>query len=224
MHLRILLIALALTAAACSGTDDATTTSAVAAGTTPSSVTTSTTQAPASTTSEAPTTTSSTADAPAAGASFAITTVTYGAAPMVVITNVGSAQGVLSGQWLCQRPLYFAIPDVELAPGEQLAISLGGDAFLPPPGAKTIEGAARLGAVDPSSGEMGLYSSASFDSSDAIVDYVEWGSAPHGRTTVAVNAGIWPAGGFVPTTDSTIGTSADNAPTSAPEDWSTVNG
>jgi len=48
-------------------------------------------------------------------------------------------------------------------------------------------------------GEMGLYTTNNFGSSAAIIDYVEWGSTGHGRSSVAVAAGIWTTGDFVPT-------------------------
>ena len=48
-----------------------------------------------------------------------------------------------------------------------------------------------------SSGEFGLYSSASFGSADAIVAYVQWGSADNGRSSVAVEAGLIAEGDFV---------------------------
>ncbi|NIR37905.1 MAG: hypothetical protein GWN73_19365 [Actinobacteria bacterium] len=48
---------------------------------------------------------------------------------------------------------------------------------------------------------MALYSDNSFGSADSLVSYVEWGVPGHGRTGVAVEAGIWGEGEFVPTTE-----------------------
>ena len=64
-------------------------------------------------------------------------------------------------------------------------------AFEPPDGALMIDEVARISALSPDSGEVGLYSISSFSSSDAILGYVEWGSSGHGRSSVAVAAGIW---------------------------------
>ena len=47
-------------------------------------------------------------------------------------------------------------------------------------------------------GEMGLYSTNGFANSNNIVDYVEWGSSGHQRSSVAVAAGIWTAGDYAP--------------------------
>ena len=105
---------------------------------------------------------------------------------MVIITNVGDASGNLEGHFLCQRPSYAQLPDLELGPGESVAISLGGDVFLPPPGVKTIDAAVFVGNLDAAGGEMGLYLDQSFGDADSIVAYVEWGSTGHGRSETAV--------------------------------------
>ncbi len=142
------------------------------------------------------------------GAIFEITSVTFGA-PMVVITNVGTEAGNLGGHWICQRPSYQELPAIDVGPGESVAISLGGSVFLPPPGTLTIEGQFNIGGISASSGEIGLYSTNSFGSADAIVSYVEWGDTGHGRSGTAVEAGVWDDGGFVATTDATAGIQQD---------------
>lgn len=57
--------------------------------------------------------------------------------------------------------------------GDIMVVTLN-DAFLPDAG-----------------GEMGIYSSGSFGSAAAIVDYVAWGTPTGFRDTVAQTAGIW---------------------------------
>ncbi len=117
-------------------------------------------------------------DAPG-GARFVISGIAFGDGT-VEISNVGDAAGSLDGLWLCQRPAYFALSGT-LGAGESVAIDPGG----------------QLGGLDAADGEMGLYTSSSFGDAGAIVSYVEWGSAGHGRASVAVSAGIWPEGDFV---------------------------
>jgi len=153
------------------------------------------------------------------GAIFEITSVTFGA-PMVVITNVGTETGNLGGHWICQRPGYQEVPAIDVGPGESVAISLGGNVFLPPPGTLTIEGQLNIGGINASSGEIGLYSSNSFGSADAIVSYVEWGDTGHGRSGTAVEAGLWDDGGFVATTDATAGIQQDTIFSMASTGWS----
>ncbi len=218
-----LLLAFVLVAAAC-GDDDAggptTTTAATATSQAPAETTTTaaaettTTTAAETTTTAAPTTTA--AEAHEVG--LAITSLGF-ESDMVVITNFGSETIDLSGYWLCQRPSYAAIPSVELAPGEFLSINLGSDVFLPIPGSKTIEGSLNVGGLNPTSGELALYSSNSFGSAEAIVSYVEWGTAGHGRSSFAVQAGIWPEGGFVPTEADTVSIFATEQPPLGPDDY-----
>ncbi|PHI21624.1 hypothetical protein CEQ90_02095 [Lewinellaceae bacterium SD302] len=87
--------------------------------------------------------------------------------------------------WLCNFPAYDQLEsltvdcgDLNLQPGATVVVS-GWDAF------------------DSNDAEIGLYSSAAFSNSAAIVSYVEYGSAGHQRSAVAVAAGIWETGMFL---------------------------
>jgi hypothetical protein len=139
---------------------------------------------------------------------------------MVVITNVGTESANLGGHWLCQRPSYQELPDIDIGAGESVAISLGEDAFEAPAGALTIDAALDLGGISAADGEIGLYSSNSFSSAEAIVSYVEWGSTGHGRSSTAVEAGLWDDGGFVATTPDTTGIQQDTVFSMASTGWS----
>ncbi len=223
MRAKATLILLALLVAACGGSTDSTSTTEAAADTTTSvaapetTTTTTTAPAPETTTAEAQTTTTVAA---AEGAQFVLSTVVLGDGAMVVITNIGSESGNLGGYALCQRPSYFTLSDFEVPAGQSVAISLGGDTFEPPDGALVIDEVARISALSPDSGEVGLYSISSFSTSDAILGYVEWGSSGHGRSSVAVAAGIWETGGFVETTAETTTLTADLLPPAESGDWS----
>lgn len=218
-----LLLALMLVIAACGDDDDTTAgTTSVAPDTSAAADTTTTTAASTTSTAETTTTvaeTTTTAAAAPSGAHFVISSVTFGA-PMLVITNIGDASGNLAGHWLCQRPFYQEIPAVDVGPGESVAISLGGDVFLPPPGAITVEQAMNIGGMNRADGEIGLYSSNAFGSSSDIVSYVEWGSAGHGRSGTAVQAGIWEDGAFVATTGETALIQLDSFDDLSPAGWS----
>ncbi len=203
-HSLAVLVGLALMAAACGGGGDDPTTSPVGADPT---------LAPATTTSSPPTTSATTFTTEAYGiddppvaidgdAAFVISEVVFGDDGYVGVTNIGEGSGSLSGYQLCQRPSYFGIEDVTVAPGETVYFTAGSGESLD---GQVFEVGSRFGRLRASSGEMGLYSSGSFGSSDAIVSYVEWGSGSHGRSSVAVGAGIWEEGDFVPTTDITAG-------------------
>ncbi|MEL6355723.1 MAG: T9SS type A sorting domain-containing protein [Bacteroidota bacterium] len=93
--------------------------------------------------------------------------------------NVGS-------YWLCDFPTYEQLSsltlvcgDLNLAPGEVLVVS----------------GFSAFNAAD---GELGLYTANQFSNSNAIISYLEWGSAGHTRASVAINAGIWTSNFFLP--------------------------
>ena len=146
--------------------------------------------------------------------------VSLGVLGKVVIQNVGGDAGSIGGLWLCQRPSYYEFPDIVLQPGESAAVSVGGDIFVPPPDSVVIEGIAAIGPFDPASGEVGLYSERAFDSSSAILSYVEWGNSGHGRSATAVSAGIWPDGGFVPTSADSGAILATTIPPTDPTHWS----
>ncbi|NQV08194.1 hypothetical protein HQ535_16805 [bacterium] len=203
-RLGALLIALVLVTAACGDDDSAETTTAPT--TTAASTTAPATTAPATTTTTATATEGGTTAAPAT------TTVAESHAGLVIrqigfdtdfqsgwvlIHNTGTAPVSLAGYFLCQRPSYFGLPDVEIAPDGILWVAPidAGDLVDTSP---SIGAGGQIGAINSSSGEMGLYSASDFGSSDAIVSYVEWGNTGHGRSSVAVGAGIWGEGEFVP--------------------------
>jgi hypothetical protein len=224
---RRFLIALMALAAACGGTTAPTTTvpqpttSQVVASPTTTAVpvaedTTSTTASPESTTSvPAPTTTAS-------GGSpvIRVDEIVFAGGPYVVISNRGTGAGSTDGYWICQFPSYFPLPAVELLPGEKLAIALGVDPVPELVGVvATVDAASPIGNVTPAGGEFGLYSDNVFNSADAIVDYIEWGTSGHARSGVAVEAGIWEANGFVEVPAEALAIVAQTFPTMGSDDW-----
>jgi hypothetical protein len=219
MSVKVTGAVLSLLVAAGGGAADSTTTTSQGP-----TATTTTAAAVTPTTGKAVTTTApletTTTEAPAdSGPEFVLSIVTFGAGPMIVITNIGNETGNLGGHWLCQRPDYWEFPEIEVPAGQRVAVSAGGNVFLAPPGALVVEGQASVGALDPADGEIGLYNAQSFSSSDAILSYVEWGKSGHGRSSVAVDAGIWPDGGFVATSADTISLFATSLPATSIESW-----
>lgn len=106
---------------------------------------------------------------------------------VATITNTGHQSYDLKGHWICQRPTYAELPDEVLEPGATYEASLGG--------------------FDAGGGEVAVYTSDSFGSSEDIVSYVGWGSGG-GRQGVAEDAGIW-SGGTVQPSGETITLSGD---------------
>ncbi len=206
-----ILVALVLIAAACGGSD-----SDPSATTTDPDATTGTT-AQGTTGASADDGTTTTSDLGSGTAEFVISRVVFGDEGYVSITNVGGAPGNLDGWNICQRPAYYRIDSVEVAPGETVHFTDGAVAGLT---GQAIDANGRFGSLQASGGEVGLYVDNSFGSAASIRSYVEWGSPGHGRSSVAVEAGIWTDGGFVPA-DGAPGLAAVVDNPVAPADWAT---
>lgn len=228
---RALLIALVVVAASCSGDSDAPTTTAAAtttAATTPQETAAPTTiAADTSITTTSVATTSATTPAPASTTTLAagdpairIEEIVFAGEPYLIIGNLGSGPGSTEGYWICQFPSYYELPPVDLLPGERLAVPLGTGTVPDLVGVvATADVELPLGTVSGLDGELGLYSSSSFNSPDAIVDYVEWGSSGHARSGVATAAGIWIDGGFVAVPTELLAIVTQAFPTVGPDDW-----
>ena len=153
--------------------------------------------------SSATATTAAAAPAAADGAAqathsdIAITRVDFDA-DSVTVTNLSSGPVSLDDIWLCQRPTYSELGGV-LEAGASM--EFGG-----------------IGGLNADSGEAGLYIGRSFDSSDAIVSYVEWGESGHGRSSTASDGGVWPGGDFVDAGDAPAIDATVDRPASA-ADW-----
>ena len=94
----------------------------------------------------------------------------------VEITNNGSADLDPNGIILCNFPDYAPIAGADpIAPGASI----------------TVDAAALGVELGDDEGELGLYTASEFENPEAIVAYVEWGTADHRRSSVAVDAGIW---------------------------------
>lgn len=167
------------------------------------------------------TTTTTSRTTPAGPARFALTEVIFGESGFIEITNLGDGPGELTGHWLCRFPAYFPIPDLELGAGESVWVAIGdGEGLEGPIGPATVVPArGALGTLRPQDGEVGLYRSRSFGDPEAIVSYLEWGSTPHGRTGVAVQAGIWTEGDFVEVPPDAFGLVATERPPLGAGDW-----
>ena len=99
----------------------------------------------------------------------------------VTLTNLGSAAEDISAWRFCNWPAYSTIS------------SLGASASLAAGASEVINWADVVDA----DGELGLYIDAAWTNSASIVDYVEWASTGHQRSSVAVGAGVWNVGDFV---------------------------
>lgn len=111
--------------------------------------------------------------------------VQYGNRDLVELYNDGDVTIDLSEYWLCLGPgEYSRIGD--LAPESGNIVLEAGAFVVVPFSMSDSEG-------------LGLYSSQAFTNADAMLDFVQWGAAGAARENIAVEAGIWTAGDFVPT-------------------------
>ncbi|MCB0761038.1 MAG: hypothetical protein KDC12_05895 [Flavobacteriales bacterium] len=118
---------------------------------------------------------------------------------MVTITNIGTGMINVDTYWLCNFPVYRQIQAADLVVGNTILNT--GESIV-----------VYFNALTGSDGECGLYTTNTFANSLAMVDYMEWGNAGHTRESVAVGAGVWNTGDFVPGVESFefIGSSGDH--------------
>jgi len=170
-------IVLALFASACSTSPDATSTSATGSG-------------PGVESTAEPTTTTvvaTTQPIVIVDARFAVRRVVFGEQGWIELVNTGPQAGNVHGLWIAIHPFYLELPPSIVEVGQAVVITLGpetGDDVL-------VEAAGLLPVLAAPDGEIALYSNGNFGDPDAIVDYLEWGSGGHFRSTVAEAAGIW---------------------------------
>ncbi|WP_442264788.1 spondin domain-containing protein [Tenacibaculum sp. ZS6-P6] len=117
--------------------------------------------------------------------SVVINEVNYGKDKLIELWNNGDVAVDVSDYWLC------------LGPGQYLQVK----------NATVISGSAQLNPSEflvvswdqlSESAGLGFYASNAFTNPDAILDFVQWGASGSARENVAVAAGIWTAGDFVP--------------------------
>lgn len=117
-------------------------------------------------------------------------------AGVMKLLNTGDSAYDTNGHWICSRPSYIDVESVSVAPGATFEVDVSG-----------------IG-VRAGDGEIGLYASNDFGNPDDIVAYVQWGSAEHGRASVAVTAGVWTEGEALPG-DQVVIRSTSDRPVSA---------
>ncbi len=162
---------------------------------------------------------------PDATAEFAITEIQFGANGFVAIANVGIVAGDLGGYALCSRPQYFQIPSIELEPLEAVWLAVGDGANLGD-GAGIAKAVipmnGRVGSIDRTDGELALFRSSAFEDAQQMVTYVEWGSAGHGRSQIAIDAGLWEPDAFLTIPADAFGIQSlagTTRPAAGPQDW-----
>lgn len=104
----------------------------------------------------------------------------------IEIKNLGTESVDISSYWLCNFPNYSQLSDLNVSCGS-LTLASGATVAIDD-----------FDSFSESDGEIGIYTTDTFSSSNAMIDYVEWGSTGHERSSVAVDAGLWTTGDFAP--------------------------
>ncbi|WP_075340617.1 hypothetical protein [Tenacibaculum agarivorans] len=117
--------------------------------------------------------------------SVVINEVNYSQSKQIELWNNGDIAVDVADYWLCLGPgMYLQLKNATVVSGNT---SLEPGDFL----------VVNWNDLSNSAG-LGLYATNAFTSSDAIRDFVQWGAAGSARENVAVAAGIWTAGDFMP--------------------------
>ena len=127
-------------------------------------------------------------------ARFLLNTVVFGDQGWIDVINTGPQAGNVHGHWIAIHPFYLELPSTIVEVGQSVRVSLDPEAD---PGV-VVGAAGLLPVLVASAGEVGLYSSGNFGDPNSIVDYLEWGTGGHFRSTVAIAAGIWDENSVVP--------------------------
>jgi len=110
----------------------------------------------------------------------------------VEIVNTGTSSQDISNWWWCNRvngsPFYDQVNDVSSVDASRSTVGATTSNFLA--GATIVLSFSDIDFLPDDLGELGLYTTNSFGSSNAIVDYVSWNSTGI-RDNVANAAGLW---------------------------------
>lgn len=126
------------------------------------------------------------------GRFFALTEVGFGPAGYVVLHNFTEVPASTAGLFLCQEDNCVELPDADVEPGSKAAIAVGDG--------EGLEGVLMTDAeldLQPSDGEISLNASPSLESPDDLRGYLQWGTAEHPGTALALEAGLWIEGSYL---------------------------
>ena len=125
----------------------------------------------------------------------------------VEIKNTGTETMNIANWWLCNFPVYERLSNLTLECG---SLNLEGGEVVVVSGWN----------IDPTDGELGIYLRNDFDNVGAIIDYVEWGSTGHQRSSTAVDAEVWTTGAFVPAFADGQSLNFNEGESNSASDWS----
>lgn len=122
----------------------------------------------------------------------------------IILTNVGDEDVRTEGLWAYQD-------------GEVSEFNV----FIIQPRTEILFNLSDIGGLDPSGGEVALFSSDSFSDPESLLEYVVWGGSGHSRLDVAIEAGRWNADGAVETDSDTLVLVRADPNLTGPTAWTT---
>ena len=131
---------------------------------------------------------------PGAGSLFAINEIGLGPNGYVSLTNFTDGPASLSGLFLCQGPTCFELPKADVPAGSTVRVASGDGNGLE----DIVAANAGFGELQPENGEIALYATQDTADPKSMLTYLQWGSTPHQNTETAIQAGLWIAGAFAP--------------------------
>lgn len=105
----------------------------------------------------------------------------------ILLTNTGTERVRTENLHLCQEEECFEF-----------------NVFFIEPRATILFDVSRAGGIDPSGGEIALYTADTYSDPDALIDYVAWGSPGHAASPIAAEALLWSTEDYIETHTDTI--------------------
>lgn len=153
-------------------------------------------------------------------ARFVLSEVVFGDNGYIAVRNVGGASGNLEGYAISQEARSFLFPSVEVGLFEVVWVAVeDGTGLTRTDVAALIPAEGAIGRLDRAGGEMTLYRSAQFSQPEEFLSYVEWGETDHGRSGLAIEAGLWEEGAFIEIPPDAFGVVSTTAQPDSSSDW-----
>ena len=130
---------------------------------------------------------------------FTITEIGVGARGYVSLTNSSPVSAELGGLYLCQGQRCSALPKWKVAPGRTVRVAQYSGRGL----RNVVARYARIGRLRPADGEIELATSSRV-TRGSLLAYVQWGTASHTLTSLAVSAGLWIKGSYAPSSPTAV--------------------
>jgi hypothetical protein len=125
----------------------------------------------------------------------------------IMLTNGGAEDLLTNGLWIYQDGEAFELSFFTIKPRTTIFFSV-----------RDLDG------IDPSGGEIALFSSDSFEDEEAVLDYVAWGTSGHHLVDTGVVSGVWSEIGPVEVPGGTVALIRFDPQFFGPDGWEPFTG